>query len=96
MAKYINLLDDGVEIIKKQYQNKRTALIAVNITTGEELCTCSVNIPEYPLDEEDIIIKDYSENEGVLDDLITKGIVSEPIDWITSGHVLVPICKLLI
>jgi len=97
MARYIELVNDETEIIKTQYaNNQKIALIARDKQTGQELCTCTTNIPDYPLDDGDVIIKDYSENEGVLDDLIAMNIVSEPIDWITSGHVLVPICKCLI
>ena len=36
-----------------------------------------------------------SENEGVLDALVEAGYVSKPIDWVRTGFVTCPICKLL-
>jgi len=47
------------------------------------------------LGDDEIFIKNYSENKGILDDLIRLGIVSNPIGHVTSGFVEIPKCKLL-
>ena len=49
-----------------------------------------------PLPEGLVAIKDYSENEGVLEALVKGGIVSEPMHYFPTGYVQVPICKLLV
>ena len=41
-------------------------------------------------------IKDYSENTGMLQLLIDNKIVGEPVGFIPSGFVRIPICPLLV
>jgi hypothetical protein len=91
MAKYCNFKLEN--ITKERYGNGRVALSAYD----EEGCIAklSVNIAYYPLAEDEIAIKDYSENEGVLEDLIEMGVVSEPLRYVLQGFVHIPICKLL-
>jgi hypothetical protein len=74
----------------------RIALDLIDAENGEPVATCTVNIPDYDLPDGYVIIKDYSENEGMLDALMNAGIVGEPKGWIQTGFVTVPVCKLLI
>jgi hypothetical protein len=62
---------------------------------GELVATASVNTDEI-LPSGYIAIKDYSENEGILDALLDEGIISHPIRWIASGYVKIPVCKILV
>lgn len=62
------------------------------IEDGETIAVATVNIE--PLEENEVSIKDYSENEGMLQWLIDNGIIEEPHRYIQSGWVRVPICKL--
>jgi hypothetical protein len=57
--------------------------------------TATVNLPEIPIETDEVIIKDYSENEGILEVLIEAGIISEPNWTIKSDHVTFPVCRLL-
>lgn len=59
------------------YGNKRPALALIDAITGEIIATASINMPEVPLDEGEIIIKDYSENVGMLAALLAVGIIEE-------------------
>ena len=63
---------------------------------SEPVLIATVNIPTEELKDDEVIIKNYSENEGVLDVLVRAGVVSEPIRTIETGHVTVPVVKLLI
>lgn len=84
----------SVELLN--YQNNNSVAIQLNeATTGEPWLTASVNV-DAELAEDEVAIKDYSENEGVLAALVEAGIVSQPIKIISSGFVNIPICKLLI
>jgi hypothetical protein len=52
-----------------------------------------VNVPG--LSKEEVGVKDYSENEGMLDFLIGNGIVEKPHRYENSGFVKIPICKIV-
>jgi hypothetical protein len=54
-----------------------------------------VNMPAVVLEKDEVIIKNYSENEGVLEFLIENGIVSKPLRTVESGWVTCPVVKLL-
>lgn len=88
------------EVAKRKYSNGRTALelIAANDTDdvckGEPIAMATVNIPEETLSPEEVIIKDYSENEGMLDVLLKAGIVELSGRSIRTGFVTCPICIL--
>ena len=78
--------------------NSRTAIELVEDTPPyfESVAIASLNLPNENISRDEIAIKDYSENEGMLRCLVKAGIVSEPIRIVQSGFVNVPICKLLI
>jgi hypothetical protein len=58
--------------------------------------TATVNIPSEPLDDYEVIIKSYSENEGMLEALVSAGIVKETGRYVTTGYVIAPVCRLLV
>jgi hypothetical protein len=78
-----------------EYNNGRTAISLYEKDTGEPYCVATVNLPEVMLKEDEVIIKNYSENEGLLDVLIKAGIVSKPIRKEYTGYVTADVCKLL-
>jgi hypothetical protein len=47
------------------------------------------------LEQGEVAIKDWSENEGILEFLIQNEIVKEPHRFVESGYVKVPICELI-
>lgn len=55
--------------------------------------TASVWIPG--INEGEVAIKDYSENQGILEALVDAGIVEEPHRYEFSGMALIPVCKLI-
>lgn len=75
------------------YANGRTAIQLI----GEDgpFAVATVNIPEAILAPDEVLIKDYSENEGMLQTLVTAGIVQVTDRGHRSGWVNIPICKLL-
>ena len=90
-----------------EYVNHRTALVLTNATDmkeddmtwppgSQQIAVASVNLPNVLLDSDEIAIKDYNENEGMLECLIDNKVVTEPIRFIQQGYVSIPICKLLI
>ncbi len=50
------------------YPNKRHAIIYYSDHPKygiEEQCVATINLPDEPLEKDEVIIKDYSENEGI-------------------------------
>lgn len=58
----------------------------------EPLATASVWVPG--LGQDQIGVKDYSENEGMLDELLRLGLVFPPRRTVASGFVQIPVCTL--
>ena len=95
------------EVIPARYNNGIIALKLVEWEDGYPvpIATATVNLEDY---EDEILywssitgnnytfIKDYSENEGMLDALVKAGIVSEPIDYYHTDYVTCPLVEVLI
>ena len=71
----------------------RKAIRIVDAEDGIPVMTATVNMPDENLEEGEIILKNYSENEGCLPFMITNGVVSEVQRWVGHGMAVV---KLLI
>ncbi len=65
------------------------------IYAGEPIATASINLP-IALESDEVIIKDYSENEGMVDALVAAGIIGKPLRYVSSGFIEAPVCKLLV
>ena len=79
----------------EEYQNGRIAIELIEKDTGEPYTTATINMPNVPLAKDEVIIKNYSENEGVLDALVKAGVVSKPIRTVPAGFATADVCKLL-
>jgi hypothetical protein len=75
------------------YSNKRLAIVLTSAEDGSPIAKATVNIPEVSLKKDEIIVKDYSENEGMLKALTDAGIVTEVVRHATTGRVECPVCK---
>ena len=83
------------KVQQRRYNNGRTCLQVIS-ASGKFLCTATVNLPEALVPEGHVLIKNYSENEGVLDALIKAKVIGEPIAEIPTGFVFVQLCPLLL
>jgi len=77
-----------------KYANGRTRINLIDDSDNEPYCTATTNLPDVLLLDNEVFIKDYSENEGVLDFLTTNNIVIATNKWATSGFVDVQVCTL--
>ncbi len=84
-----------VHLLKYQ-NNKRPAIELIDKEDGSSFIIATINIPEHPIRNNEVIIKNYSENEGILEALIDAKIISKPIEYVQTGYVNVPVCKLLV
>lgn len=78
------------------YGNGRVALQVLDAETGAPECTASINMVDLDCPEGHAWIKDYSENAGIMAELIRHGIISEPIRSAATGFVRVYLCKILV
>lgn len=77
-----------------KYENNRTAIQLIDAVDNEPYATASVNVPDVLLLDNEVLIKDYSENEGMLDFLSKNNIVTPTPNGVQSGFVWLPIAIL--
>ena len=80
--------------MSERYGNGRVKLRLRDRDDGEPVATATINVPEEPLAENEVIIKDYSENDGMLAALLDAGVVEPTGRVCVSGMVQAPICTL--
>jgi hypothetical protein len=81
-------------LVKSQYMNKRLALQLIDSKDSSAVCTITVNLPDVPLGENEILVKSYSENEGI-DKMLEQSKLALPTGRkIQSGFVKIPVFKL--
>jgi hypothetical protein len=79
----------------RNYSNGRTAIELIDAEDNMPYAVATVNLPDVLLAENEVLIKDYSENEGVLDFLVHNKIVRDTGRGVQSGFVWIPVCELL-
>lgn len=86
----------NVRIEKSHYNNGMASLRLVE-DGGEEdgfpFATCTVALPG-ELENGEVAIKNYSENEGMLQFLIKNEVINYPHRHVQSGYVNIPVCTL--
>ena len=90
----VRFLGEACDIEFKTYPNGRTA-IQLWCEEGP-MGTATVNIPEYPVPENHVLIKDWSENRGMLQALIDAGVVKDTGIVVPSGYVEANLAELLV
>lgn len=81
-----------VNVQLAEYENGRTA-IRLLTQDGGAYATASVNLIDEPIQEGEVAVKNWSENEGILEALIEGGIVFPPHRQIRSSFVDVSVCR---
>jgi hypothetical protein len=83
-----------VSVKLDKYANGRTRICLLDTVDNEPYAVASINLPDVLLLDNEVIVKDYSENEGMLEFLTTNNIVFPTDKWVTTGFVDVQICTL--
>jgi len=89
----VNIRSD-VELIPARYSNNRLAITLYDPLTGERWAVATVNIPDAVLKEDEIILKDWSENEGMVNFFIENELVVNTGRLMPTGHVLANVVKM--
>ena len=88
--KHVEFYGTDCVIEKRQYGNGNTALQLYCADTGEPMATATVCIDE-KLPKDVVVIKDYSENAGMLLALGKSGIIANVIKMVQIGWVQAPV-----
>jgi hypothetical protein len=78
-----------------EYTNSQTALELIDTLDGSPVLIASISVPEIALGKHELIIKDYSENEGVLSFLVENNIIRLLGRHIATGLITAEIVELL-
>lgn len=94
--KTVTFMDEVCTVKVHEYATGGRKAIQLYIQkTGEPMATATVNMPDYPLSLDEVIIKDYSENAGILDTLRASGIIGPVKQWVPVGFTTCPVCDIL-
>lgn len=77
-----------------KYENGRTVIQLNDAIDGHPYAVATVNMPNVLLADNEVLIKDYSENQGVLDFLIKYNVVTPTPNGVQSGFVWLPLAIL--
>lgn len=76
--------------------NNRISIQLIEEKTGEPIATASVNLPSINgIMDNHIAIKDYSENEGMVEALKKAGIIGKSVAFVEQSHVTIGVYELL-
>jgi len=76
------------------YSNGRIAISLIDKIDYSPFMVCTSNLPEYYIEIDEVIIKNYSENKGILDALEYSGIVKYTGKIVTSGYEALEVCTI--
>lgn len=74
--------------------NDRISLVLVDKKSTGAVAIATTNVIDIHLEDDEVCIKDYSENEGILGALLSAGVVLVPHRFVPSGFVIIPVCRL--
>lgn len=83
-----------VSIKLGKYANNRTSINLIDVSDNQPYAVATTNLPDVLLLDNEVLVKDYSEKESVLEFLTTNNIVVPTDKWVTTGFVDVQVCVL--
>ena len=90
----VHFLDLDCDVEVNRYANNRIALVLRHESEMSPIAVATLNIPEEELKVDEVCIKDYSENKGMYQSLLSAGIIKGVNRVIRQGFVKIPICSL--
>jgi hypothetical protein len=95
MTLTVTFMDAECFVVIRHYTKPANIHISLWSETDGPVVTASVNV-DYLLPPGHVAIKDYSENRGVLEALITSGIVADTGQRLPIGYTHAHLCRLLV
>jgi len=95
----VRFLDMDCILLIKRYSETNAISIQLWSNTknkqSELVATATINVPDANIESDDVIIKNYRENEGILKVLVDAGVVLTPHNKVKIGNNEGSICKLI-
>lgn len=82
-----------VEDVEIHFYKEPKNNIGIRMTDAEGMPYMSISIPMKCLNPDEVAVKNYSENAGIMIDLLRHDILQKPHRYIESGFVLIPVCR---
>jgi len=93
----VQFKDWNADIYVERYEkNDRIAIKLIDPNDGELIAVATTNIPKINLEENEVIIKDYGENQGMYLTLLMAGIIGPAKYYVENGFVTCPVCDCLL
>jgi hypothetical protein len=97
-------LDIDCIAIREQYESSRSTCLSIvaadternrlsNIPFGAPVCTATINLEYLSLSDDEVVIKNYSENHGLLPVLLAAGVVTHTQSSIGTPFGILPLVK---
>lgn len=92
----MNFYGERYELIPElgRYGNGRLAITLVDATDGEPFATVTVNIPNKYIAPDEVAVKDWDENERVVEVLVQAGWLVPTGATLPTGHVRAKLMRL--
>ena len=90
------IIEKDCHFVVGRYQEPNNLALMVEDSNDCQVCVCSVN-PRYKHSENTLCVKDWSENKGMVEFLVSQGIILNEYDWFESeesGFVVINAYKL--
>ncbi len=92
----ITFLGEILDVVFRRYSAaSQNAIVLFRHATGEQWCVASVCLPDYRQAPDEVYVKNWSENEGLLGALVAGGIVEDTGRTLPTGFVHANVCRLL-
>lgn len=85
--------NEKVKCFLSKYNEPMNNAIFMMNDKDERVAVCSTNL-DFELSKNEVFIKNYSENEGMLQFLVQNNVVKIPTKCINSEYAMIPICEL--
>lgn len=79
----------------KTYSNGRKAISLIDAKDGSPVANATLNLPGIELESDEVIVKNYSENEGIRPALIEAGIIGPILRTVSTGYVTATVHKII-
>lgn len=83
-------------LVHRVYAEGEGVRLELQCLDGSPMAVCTVNVPEVTLAADEVIVKDWGGNEGMVGALVAAGVVAVPSRTVEVGFVVAHVCRLLV